>query len=64
VCRKCYVHPAIIESYLDGSMVDAVKQRVDAVAEEQSDLQADEAQVMRLLQARLAEEAPAARKAG
>ena len=23
VCRKCYVHPAVLESYLDGSMVDA-----------------------------------------
>jgi DNA topoisomerase-1 len=64
VCRKCYVHPAIIESYLDGSMVDEFKQGVDAVAEEKSHLQADEAQVMLLLLARLAEEAPAARKAG
>jgi DNA topoisomerase-1 len=64
VCRKCYVHPAIIESYLDGSMVDAVKQRVDAEAAEQSDLHPDEAKVMRLLQARLADEAQPARKAG
>jgi len=64
VCRKCYVHPAIIESYLDGSMVEAVKQRVDEVAEKQADLQPDEAQVMRLLQARLTEDAQPARKAG
>jgi DNA topoisomerase-1 len=64
VCRKCYVHPAIIESYLDGSMVEAVKQRVDEVAEKQAELQPDEAQVMRLLQARLEDEAQPARKAG
>ena len=64
VCRKCYVHPAIIESYLDGSMVEAVKQRVDEVAEKQADLQPDEAQVMRLLQARLEDAAQPAGKAG
>jgi DNA topoisomerase IB len=27
ICRKCYVHPAVIESYLDGSMLDALRQR-------------------------------------
>jgi DNA topoisomerase-1 len=21
VCRRCYVHPAIVDSYLDGSML-------------------------------------------
>jgi DNA topoisomerase-1 len=64
VCRKCYVHPAIIESYLDGSMRDAVKQRVDAEAADPAALHPDEAEVMRLLQARLADEAAPARKAG
>ena len=27
VCRKCYVHPVILDSYLDGSMLDTLKQR-------------------------------------
>ena len=27
VCRKCYVHPAIIESYLDGRLEEALKGR-------------------------------------
>jgi DNA topoisomerase-1 len=25
VCRKCYVHPAVVESYLDGSLLDALR---------------------------------------
>ncbi|HYT89039.1 MAG TPA: hypothetical protein VEL76_10045, partial [Gemmataceae bacterium] len=28
VCRKCYVHPAVVEAYLDGSLVDALRPRV------------------------------------
>jgi DNA topoisomerase-1 len=26
VCRKCYVHPAVLESYLSGAMVESAKQ--------------------------------------
>lgn len=54
ICRKCYVHPAVIESYLDGSMLDALRQR--AQKEMQHDLQAlrpEEAAVLALLQQRL-----------
>ncbi|HEX6606031.1 MAG TPA: DNA topoisomerase IB, partial [Chloroflexia bacterium] len=64
VCRKCYVHPAIIESYLDGSMRAAVKQRVAAEAADPEDLHPDEAKVMGLLQARLKDEGAPAQKAG
>jgi DNA topoisomerase I len=28
VCRKCYVHPAVIEAYLDGTLRDALEHRV------------------------------------
>ena len=31
ICRKCYIHPAIFEGYLDGSLVEGLKQRADAV---------------------------------
>jgi DNA topoisomerase-1 len=24
VCRKCYVHPAVVEAYLDGSLTEAM----------------------------------------
>ena len=55
VCRKCYVHPAIIESYLDGTMIATLQQRVaDEIAEEGPTLPPDEAAVLRLLQTRLA----------
>jgi DNA topoisomerase-1 len=55
VCKKCYVHPAIFDSYLDGSLADVLKQR----AEEQlksslNKLSPEEASVLSLLQQRLA----------
>jgi DNA topoisomerase-1 len=51
VCRKCYVHPAIFDSYLDGTMLDIFRRR----AEERMQaslraLRAEEAAVLALLQ--------------
>jgi DNA topoisomerase-1 len=54
ICRKCYVHPAVIESYLDGTMLKALRRR--AQQELQEDLHAlrpEEAAVLALLQHRL-----------
>jgi DNA topoisomerase-1 len=34
ICRKCYIHPAIFEGYLDGSLVDALKSRAEAVLDD------------------------------
>ncbi|TFW20458.1 DNA topoisomerase IB [Duganella callida] len=54
ICRKCYVHPAVIESYLDGTMLTTLRQR--AQQELQEDLHAlrpEEAAVLALLQQRL-----------
>jgi DNA topoisomerase-1 len=57
VCRKCYVHPAVIDAYLDGSMIEALKARADRVmAESLPKLRAEEAAVLALLQRRLAAE--------
>ena len=58
VCRKCYVHPAVIDAYLDGSMLETLKQR----AEEEmrrgvGSLRPEEAAVLALLQQRLGREA-------
>ena len=33
VCRKCYVHPAVLDNYLSGTMIKAVKERVKQEAE-------------------------------
>jgi DNA topoisomerase-1 len=57
VCKKCYVHPAILESYLDGSMLNTLKQRAqEEIVESLDDLRSEEAAVLGLLQQRLAQE--------
>ena len=54
VCRKCYVHPELIEAYLDGSMLQTLKQRAEReLAEGLPDLRPEEAAVVALLQQRL-----------
>lgn len=55
VCRKCYVHPAVIESYLDGQTVAALKRRARARMETSlHELKPAEAAVLALLRRRLA----------
>ena len=34
VCRKCYIHPAIIDAYLDRSLLETLEQRADAALAE------------------------------
>ncbi len=55
VCRKAYIHPAIFEAYLDGSMLDSLKQEVEEELEELKDLRPEEAAVLGLLRGRLAQ---------
>ena len=58
VCRKCYVHPAILENYLDGNSIEALKQRTEeALQKEDVDLRSSEAAVLKFLNARLAKKA-------
>jgi DNA topoisomerase-1 len=54
VCRKCYIHPAILDAYVDGSMLKIVADR--ARRTKVGDLTAAEAAVLGLLQRRLARE--------
>jgi DNA topoisomerase-1 len=57
VCRKCYIHPAVLDAYLDGSMIEALQQRTDREMEETlGDLKPEEVAVLALLQNRLASE--------
>ena len=56
VCRKCYIHPAILETYLDGSLVQTVSQRARRMAQGAGALSEGEAAVLGLLQRRLARE--------
>lgn len=54
VCRKCYVHPEVLDSYLDGSLVETLRQRAEtAIAKSLHGLSAEEAAVLGLLQQRL-----------
>jgi len=54
VCRKSYVHPAILETYLEGSMLDILQQRAEEEFEDSADLRPEEAAVLGMLRARLA----------
>ena len=55
VCRKCYVHPAVLETYLSGNMIEGLKRKTEeALAQNLPDLRSVEAAVMTFLQGRLA----------
>jgi DNA topoisomerase-1 len=55
VCRKCYVHPAVLDAYLEGTMLEAVKQRAEQeIADALPGLKPEEGAVLAFLQQRLA----------
>jgi DNA topoisomerase-1 len=57
VCRKSYIHPAILDSYVEGSLLEFLKGRVEeALREELEGLSSEEAAVLAFLQQRLARE--------
>ena len=53
ICRKSYIHPVIIESYLEGSMLQAAQRREKVLLKDMHDLDSHEAAVLALLQQRL-----------
>jgi len=54
ICRKCYVHPAVIESYLDGTMRETLSRRAQQqLKDDLHALRPEEAAVLALLQHRL-----------
>jgi DNA topoisomerase-1 len=62
VCKKCYIHPHVLDSYLDGSLVETLKQRAEsALSRSLRGLPAEEAAVLGLLQQRLTLEEKLAR---
>jgi DNA topoisomerase-1 len=56
VCRMCYVHPHVIDAYLEGTMLDAARRRADQAMASLTRLRPEEAAVLALLQRRLAQE--------
>jgi DNA topoisomerase-1 len=54
VCRKCYVHPRVIDLYMDGSLLQTLKRRVKKeLLQSLHGLPPEEAAVLALLQQRL-----------
>lgn len=57
VCRKCYVHPEVINAYVDGTLAQILQQRVEQeLAESLAGLEPEETAVLALLRNRLADE--------
>ena len=64
VCRKCYVHPAVLDAYMDGAMLEALRERTEQeLTEGLHALQPEEAAVLAMLQQRLAREVETTREA-
>jgi len=54
VCRKCYVHPDVISSYLDGTLIETLKSKAEQqLSRNVRSLRPEEAAVLGLLQQRL-----------
>jgi DNA topoisomerase-1 len=56
ICRRCYIHPAIFEGYLDGTLIDSLQQRTRAyLTQNIAGMSPEEAAVTAFLQLRLGE---------
>ena len=59
ICRKCYIHPEVINSYLDGTLARTLRRRAKArLAASLHRLPPEEAAVLALLEHRLAAVSP------
>jgi DNA topoisomerase-1 len=56
VCRKCYIHPQIIESYMEGSLIEHLRREAEKMLKPLQHLHPEEAAVLVLLSKRLAAE--------
>jgi DNA topoisomerase-1 len=58
ICQKCYIDPVVLESYLDGDIIEGLKRKTDEALESEAvDLRASEVAVLKFLQAKLAKKA-------
>ncbi len=57
VCRKCYVHPVVLDAYLDGAVLETLRERTEEeLKQDLHALQPEEAAVLAMLQQRLRHE--------
>jgi len=58
ICRKCYVHPGVLENYLDGKSIEGLKKKTEEALEDQHvDLREGEKAILKFLQQRLEKKA-------
>ena len=63
ICRRCYIHPAIFEGYVDGTLLEALAAKTDAYLKENIEhMSPEEAAVTAYLRLRLAGEIEAQRQ--
>lgn len=53
ICKKCYIHPAIFDHYLEGSLVSALDAELNAQTKNLEHLRREEVAVMKLLSRRV-----------
>jgi DNA topoisomerase-1 len=53
VCRKCYIHPAILDAYMDGATIQTLKSRAAKLTRSRSTLNGEEAAVVGMIERRL-----------
>jgi DNA topoisomerase-1 len=54
ICRKCYIHPEVLNAYVEGNLLLEVKQEVEKeLSEDLGQLKPEEAAVLAMLEARL-----------
>ena len=53
VCRKCYIHPAIVDAYMDGATITTLKARAATLGKASASLSREEAAVVGIIERRL-----------
>jgi DNA topoisomerase I len=53
VCRKCYIHPAILDAYMDGATIQTIRARATRMARTGVSLSAEETAVVGMIERRL-----------
>jgi DNA topoisomerase I len=62
ICRKCYVHPEVLDAYMDGNLVLELKSKAESeLRSGLENLKPEEAAVLALLRSRLAKETEGSR---
>jgi DNA topoisomerase-1 len=53
ICRKCYVHPEVVNAFIEGTLLDEINEGLDEELKDLAGLSAEEAAVLALLKRRI-----------